>query len=1059
MYKHPKSTTFQKQNCLKSNFIRRISIFLIFLFTTAVVSAQTLVTGKVTNAFDQTVIPGVSVVVKGTTIGTSTDIEGNYSISVPDGQVLVFSFLGMKTQEILVTSNVLDVALEEDLLGLDEVVVIAYGTVKKSAYTGSAAQINNETIKERPITHLAQAIEGTLGVQTTSGTGQPGEGPDIRIRGTGSLNLDSDPLYVVDGVIFSGFINSINTNDIESISILKDAAATALYGNKAANGVVMITTKKGRKGQGQLSIDASTGLVTRAFPEYERVGVEDYYVLMWEAIRNDRLYNVGDDETTANQYATDELINELGYNILNVADDEIVTNGVFNPNASILDGYKDDLDWQKDLMKTGIRQNYDLNYSGGSDRADYYVSLGYQDLEGFTIESNFKRITGRANVNYQANDWFKTGLNISGSSSEAKQAQDAGSSSYRNPFRTARSIGPIYPVHEHDPVTGEYILDDDGNKVYDIDDHRPGGASTGRHIIAETKWNSDIDEITSVSAKTFGEITFLKDFSFRANVGYDERHFYNSYYDNHLVGDGAPGGRAGREYTSRTNWTFNQLLNYEKTFNFGDVKLLFGHESTQENYSIFWGDKVEQVVTDNTELVNFVTITDLDSYSNKYTTEGYFSRLDYNYLGKYFLSGSFRMDGSSKFAKDYRWGSFWSISAAWKMDQESFIKNLGWFDMLKLRASYGQVGNDAGLSRYAYQSLYDLGYNNGAEAGIIQGALASVETQWESQNSFDLALEFAAFGRLQGSIGYYKKITSELIFYVPVPYSSGGDEIAQNIGELFNSGFELELRADVVKTQDWNWNVGASIYTNHNEITEMPQEEIINGTKKYMVGKSIYDYWLRDWYGVDSDDGMALYVADKEHRSDWATDSDIRIQGIDTLTINSNKAMYHYAGSAFPSLQGSVTNTVRYKGFDLSLLLTYSIGGYVYDDAHANIMSSGTFGEAISTEMLDRWQEPGDNTDIPRMDAGNTSYFGAASDRWLISASYLNIKRLTLGYNLPEKYTDYVGLADARLYASAENLYLFSNREGMMVSQNFSGVTSNVYPPARIVTIGINVKF
>lgn len=1045
--------------CIRNKVTRLFLVFLIGISTTGYTLSQTTVTGIITDASTGLGIPGASVIVKESpSIGVSTDASGKYSITVPDGQTLVFSFVGMKTQEVLVNRTVIDVALSEDLLNLDEVIVVAYGTAKKSAFTGSAEQINSDKIEARPITNVTQVIEGTSGVQTTSGSGQPGAGPSIRIRGTSSLTLDADPLYVIDGVPFNGYLNSINTSDIETVSILKDAAATALYGNKAANGVVLITTKKGKEGQSQLIVDASTGIVDRSFPEYELVGVEDYYVLMWEAIRNNRMYNSGDTETQANTYASNNLIPNLGYNILNVPDNQVVTNGVYNPDAKIRSGYND-LDWLDPITRTGQRYNYNLSYSGGSSKTDYYVSLGYQNLEGFTINSDFERITARANVNYKALDWFKTGLNVSGTNSTSNMAQEGSSSSYRNPFRTARSIGPIYPVYQHDTTTVNHdiVLDESGNKVYDIYDYRPGGASTGRHIVAETKWNSDIQEITSLSAKTYGIVTFLKDFNFTFNASYDERHFYNSWYDNHIVGDGAPGGRAGRQYTVRNTLNFQELLTYNKEFNFGQFNVLLGHESSEMVYSSFSGDKNTQAVTGNTELDNFVIITDLGSYTDRYNSESYLGRLDYNYNGKYYISGSFRTDASSRFAPEYRWGTFWSVSGAWKLDQELFIKSLNWFDLLKLRASYGQVGNDAGLSYYSYQSLYGLGYNNFNEAGIIRGGKPTDGLVWESLNTFDVSLDFALFGKLQGSVGYYNKATVDMIFDRPLPYSTGYDVQAQNIGKMTNSGVEVDLTWDIIKTQNWKWQVNTNLFTNKNEIVDMPQEEIINGTKKWMEGRSLYDYWLKDYYGVDPDDGRALYVADPEFRD--ITASDIRVKGTDTLTTNQNKAMYHYCGSAIPDLQGSFTNNLNYKNFDLSFMLTYSIGGYVYDGAHAALMSSGTYGASLSTEILDRWQKPGDKTDIPRMDAGQTSNFNATSDRWLIDASYLNIKQITLGYNLPKKYTDYVKISNARIYASAENVYLFSKRQGMMVSQAFSGVTSNVYPPARIITIGLNVKF
>lgn len=1016
--------------------------------------AQTTVKGTVTSADDGGTLPGVSVIIEGTSLGTTTDMDGKYSLSVPDGSTAInYSFIGMKKQTIAFTGQTtINVVLESSSQILDEVLVIAYGTAKKGAFTGSATQINAEKLELRPVTNVTSAIEGaSAGVQVSGNSGQPGSGPDIHVRGIGSFSASSAPLYVVDGVPFSGQISSINANDIESLTILKDAASTALYGNKAANGVVMITTKKGRSGKGQLSVNFSHGITGRSIPEYSRVGVMDYYLLTWEAMSNSK----GGD-AAANLWASENLIDELGYNITNVADDQLVVDGVVNPNASVLPTYTD-LNWEDEIMRVGQRSNYDLNYKGGTENSDYYVSLGYLDETGYTIKSDFKRFSARANANLQATDWFKTGLNLTASNSVGNQAYESSSSSYVNPFRFTRGIGPIYPVYEHDLATGAFILDANGEKIYDLVDNRPGGASSGRHIVAETKWDTDRDEITTLGAKTYGEFKLYKDLTFTVNASFDQRHYYNETADNKIIGDGAPGGRAYRTYSRRTSLNFNQLVNYSKSFDQHNFKVVLGHENYDYTYNYLYGSKTVSITDGNTELDNYVNITGLSSYTDTYTTEGYFGRLDYDLDGKYFVTASYRHDGSSKFATDVRWGDFWSLGGAWRMDQEDFIKQIDFIDMLKLRGSYGQVGNDAGIDYYAYQALYGLGWNNQAESGFLQSKLAADQLVWESNNSFDIGLEFGAFNKLFGTLEFYRRISDNLLFAVPLPLSSGLESADENIGTMYNQGIELTLSYDVIKTQNFNWNVNANFSTLKNEFTYLPQDEIINGSKKLMVGHSIYDYWLTEWYGVDPADGSALYRADPEVFD--ATNSDFRFIGNDTVTIESTDAKYHYAGTAIPDLYGAITNTFTYKSFEMSFMLTYQIGGKVIDYTYQDVMSSGTYGSSMSTDLLDRWQNPGDITDVPRMDVSRTSDFNATSDRWLTDASYVALRSLNFSYNLPKNLLDNLGVSKARVYLSGENLFMMNARDGMNVTQNFAGTTSNVYTPSRVMTVGVNVNF
>jgi TonB-linked SusC/RagA family outer membrane protein len=1045
-----------------------LMLFSLLLITGSLVLAQTVqITGTVTSSEDGLAMPGVFVSVRGTTIGSITGVDGKYTLSAPaNATVLIISFVGYKTQEIAIAGKTkIDASLALDVFNVDEVVVVAYGTAKKGSFTGSAAQISTEKIAARPISNVMNAVEGSNpGIQVTSASGQPGSGQSIRIRGIGSLYASSDPLYVVDGVPYSGTISNFNSNDIESISILKDAASSALYGNRAANGVVLITTKKGSGEKGSISFLATQGFTSRSIPEYDRVNAFQYYPLMWESNRNSQVYAATPiPALTAAQNATNNLKTLVGYNIFNIPDNQIVdVNGNLNPAAQYLGSYGDDLNWQDPIMRTGNRKEYGLTTNGGTAKSDYYVSLGYLNEKGYTIKSDYARYTGRINVNTQPKKWIKTGLNLSGTMTTSNVASSGGTS-YVNPFFFTRAMGPIYPVYAHDPSTGEFLVDAATNgKVYDLGNlvglpARVAGASPGRHVVAETMWNDNLYKRNVLGANTYVDIMFLKNFKFTVNVGSNLSAYNGSSYTNKIVGDGAPAGRGTKTNSLTQTLTVNQLLNYSRTFGKHSVEVLVGHESYDYTYNYFYGFRQGQVVDGNTELVNFTTTNSLTSYTDKYRTEGYFSRVKYGFNNKYLLEGSFRRDGSSEFYKDNRWGNFGSISAAWRMDEENFIKNISFIDMMKLRASYGAVGNDAGIGYYAYQALYDIGVNNGNEPGFLQSSLANNTISWESQNTYDVALEFGLFKRIQGSVEVYRKISSNLLFSVPLPVSSGVTSQWRNIGVMYNQGIEIRLATDIVKGKNFKWNLDFNLSSYKNEITKLPegQTEIIRGDKKYMVGHSMYDFWLRDYYGVDPADGAALWDANIKSFATQA--ANLRVIGTDTVTISQNNAKYHYAGSAIPKVIGGVTNTFSYKGFELNVLATFQIGGVIYDSNWASLMHAGTYGGALSTDILKRWQKPGDITDVPRLDFAKVSTFGSGSDRYLTDASFFAIKSVTFGYNLPKSLAKTLQIQNARIYFSGENLYLKNARKGMDPQGSFSGGTDNVYTPSRIITVGINV--
>jgi TonB-linked SusC/RagA family outer membrane protein len=1048
------------------------SWLLSILFCLPVLAQDIIISGKVTSSEDGSGLPGVSIQVKGTTRGTTSDAEGNYRLSTSAGSRLVFSFIGYRSQEVTVgNQSSIGIQMEPDAANLDEVIVTTFGTAKRANFTGSAGTIDAKAIAARPITNVAQALSGsTPGVQTTVGNGQPGSAPDIRIRGFGSYSSGNDPLYVVDGVPYSGSIANISPNDIESISVLKDAASTALYGARAANGVVVVTTKKGQKDRSVINVRYTKGFSTRGLPEYQRVGVGEYYPLMWEAYRNSVAYRATNPVAlaTASQQATDQLISLVGYNVYNVPNNQVVgTDGQLNPNASLLYS-ADDFDWQRPTMRQGNRDEINFSVSGGQNRSDYLLSVSYLNDKGYLIRSDYDRFTGRLNVNSQVKPWFKAGANLSATITRSNQADADGSTSFVNPFYFSRNIGPIYPVYAYDPTNpGQFLTQADGSRLWDFGNLTALGlparpAFGGRHSVAETTLNQNYFRRNVLSARGYAEVSFLKDFKLSTNVGTDITNNNEYTFGNPIVGDGAPAGRATHLFRNISSFNLNQLLTYNKSIGSHNFDVLLGHENFQVTDNNLTGSRSQQILDGNYELVNFTTTTNLTSVYNIRRIEGYFSRINYDYDQRYFLSFSARRDGSSKFYRDTRWGNFYSVSGAWRLDQENFIKSMPSVNLLKLRASYGQTGNDGGgniasdaaISYYAWQPLYSLNWNNASEAGILQSSLGNRNLEWESSNAFDVGLEFGLFnGRVSGAIEYFDRRSSNLIFAVPLPLSAGITTVTRNIGTMYNRGVELELGLEPIRTKDFTWRLDLNATRLKNRITKMPEEtpEIIDGTKKLAVGHSIYDYWLREYKGVNPTTGEAWYRA----MNYVASNSTITETG-DTLTTNVNNARYHYNGTSIPAVSGGFTNTFKYKGLSLAALFVYQIGGKTYDAAYAALMSSGDYGNAKHIDILSRWQKPGDITNVPRMDAARTSDFNAASDRWLIDASYLTLRSVTLSYQIPSSLSRKAFLENAQVYVSGENLLFLSRRVGMNVQQAFSGVTSNAYSPARSLVLGIS---
>ncbi|OWK75192.1 SusC/RagA family TonB-linked outer membrane protein [Flavobacteriaceae bacterium JJC] len=943
---------------------------------------------------------------------------------------------------------------------IEEVVVVAYGTQKKSTLTGANVQVGAKQIEERPISNALQALDGAgAGIQIAAGSGQPGDGPSIRIRGAGSFLASNSPLIVVDGIPFPGDLNSINPNDIESLNVLKDAASTSLYGSSAANGVILVTTKRGKKNSSKVTLNTSTGIISRFVQEYDRVGPADYYGLTWESMRNGRLLVAGQTLATANAYASANLISgNLKTNVYNVPDNQLVVDGVFNPNAQLK---YNDFDWASALMGVGLRQDHNVSFSGGSDKSTFFSSLNYLKEEGYLLKSDFERIGLRLNADSQVKSWLKLGTSLNGTITSGSNAVDgvANNAAFNNPFRWTRGMGPIYSPYQHDPVTGARLYDLDGNVLYDAGAFRGPDGASGRNVVWETLLNDNTTNTYNLQGNVYAEMKLLPELTFKTNAAYNFRGTLNKTYTNIEIGDAIGIGSASRTAYFRRDFTWNQILTYNNSFGNHNFTALAGHENIDYKYDYLYGYKRNQVLEDLFEFDNFVDNSSLSSSYNRRSKEGWFGRVNYDFNEKYLLEGSIRWDGSSRFAPDVRWQSFWSAGAGWVISKENFLSNVKAINFLKLRGSYGEVGNDALDSWYAYKSLYSLGYNNGTEPGTILTKVSDPIVSWETKAQSDVALEFELFNRrIKGTLEYYNSETKDLLFPTKKQLNAGipGNQIETNVGDLVNKGYEITISADVIKNEKLKWNVTAFGSSYKNEVTRL-DEAFINGSKRIAEGQDLYAFYLRTWAGVDPADGQGLFVLDPTKSVLNATDE--RTVNGQLVTTNQNKALLEYQGTAIPDFFGNVATTLNWSNWELSAAVNYQFGGLIYDTNYASLMTAYPQGGGLHTDILERWTTPGQITNVPVL---NTAYIAgpsAASSRWLVDASYVMLRNASLGYNFNKDIIKNVGVNSLKLFVSGENLWMTSKRKGLEPYQSFNGTTSNRYSPARIITFGLSTTF
>lgn len=1037
------------------------SLFVLMFIAITAMAQERTITGTVTSKEDGLPIPGVTIKAVNGSGGAQTDGNGKYSIKVtPSTNSLQFSYLAyISTTLNLPASGVLNVSLSPEANTLQDVniVQVAYGTQRKQDVVGSLTTVSATQLQKQQVTSVTQGLQGlATGVLVINGSGQPGTNPTIRIRGVASVNASAEPLIVLDGLAYSGSINSIGPNDVESMTVLKDAAATSLYGSRAANGVILITTKRGKNGEAAINAYANYGVSSRAVDEYKYVSSEDYMKLAWEAQKN---YATSLGIANPGQYASTNLITGtantygLKYNPYNVAN-PIDANGNLVPGASLLW----DTDWAKEGSNSAIRRkNVGLNIQGGSDKFRYFLSTDYLDQDGAVKNSNYNRLTTRFNGDANLRSWLKVGLNSSLAASKNNSPSQSGSA-FSNAVQFARIVSSIYPLYRRDN-NGGLVLDATGAPIYDFggsvsgqafNSGRPAAANT--NAIALQQLDKNTSEAIQSSLNAYTEVLFTDYLKFRSNVGINRNIGSTLVYANPLLGDAAPvGGRVTRGRNLLTDWTWNNMLSFDKSFG----KHRLGAIASTEAY-----DYKSETLSAGTTGFPAPGLYEVSPGSTKETAssgtvrrriESYFARATYNYDSKYFLEGSIRRDGSTRFASDKRWGTFYSVGGSYVISNESFMANQKVFDYLKLRASYGEIGNEGLTSSFPYINSFSTGYNDITNPGVYLTTLGNPDITWEKQGTFNVGLDFAVLkNRISASIEYYNKNTFDLLFSRPLPNSSGFTAIDDNVGKIKNQGFEFTIDSKNL-TGAFKWSTNLNIATLKNRITALPQNFIISGTKRLEVGVPLYDFYTYEWAGVNPDNGKPQWYADDPNNPGG------------TIIVNAiATARRSLQGSALPKVTGGLTNTFEYKGFDLSALFNFSLGGKILDSDYISLMHGfSNVGAALSTDILNRWTTPGQVTDVPALKFGNSDY-GSASTRHLFSGDYLRLRNVTFGYTLPKSVIEKTKnvVKSMRFYVQGDNFWTLSKlKQGADPETSIDGVTSQSSATFKTFTFGLNVGF
>ena len=1067
-----------------------LSMAAVLFAITSVFAQNKQVSGTVTGS-DGLPVVGATVVVEGTNLGTSTDLQGKYTLAAPTNGTLVFSFIGYEDTKIAVNGKTsVNVTLKEASKSIDEVIVVAFGEAKKDAFTGSAKVVSADDLAKTQSSNVSDALVGKVaGMQMSASSGRPGAQASITVRGPGSIYSGTQPLWVVDGMPYEGDINHINPADIESITVQKDAASNALYGARGANGVIMVTTKRAKLGDARVTFDGKWGLNTRALQTYDYVdNAGEYYALHYQALYNNYMLggkSASDAHRLANELLTSNNPGGLGYNVMTVPAGQtlIGSNGKLNPNATVGRKVVDENgnefwlqpdDWLNELYKPSFRQEYNVNVAAASDKANFFASFGYLDNNGIIDGSRQQRYTTRLRADYQAKKWLKVGGNFAYTNMTSYQGDSGeGAGDGGNVFATALQTAPIYPIYIRDGK-GNHIYDKWGFPIYDIGNganagmmRTTGGTSNELQDIQLNKYTSNDN---AFSASGFAELRFYRDlkFVFNAGMSLDEMRgtsLLNPYYGQFA----SEGGIVSKSHDREISYNLQQLLNYTHTFGTKhNLDVLVGHETYDLKLYALGASKAMMFSYDNDELNGLVVDKQSASSSRShYNNEGFFARAQYDYDQRIFVSASYRRDASSNFHPDNRWGNFWSASAAWIINRESWFPQNNVVDLLKIKASYGSQGNDK-LGGYTISTYYADMYSisNDGQGGIatIFARKGNKDITWETNGNLNIGVEFGLWqNRLYGNIDYFYRKTSDMLFNLQVAPSLGYSSYYTNIGDMVNQGVEIELGADLIRRKNFVWNFGVNGTYYRNKITRLPDQYkqhtthdgkingYHSGSSFLAEGESMMQWYIPTYAGVN-ENGEATWYAYDDNKNRYVT-TDYNV---------ANQKGRELQGDSTPDFYGGFNTSLQFYGVDLSANFTYQIGGLAYDSGYASMMDSPqqtSVGFAYHRDLWNAWTPENTNTDIPRF-RYNDQYYTSSSSRFLVDASYLNIQNITVGYTLPANITRRFLVEKLRVYLACDNVFYWSQRKGLDPRQSISGSTNPyMYAPIRTFSGGVTITF
>lgn len=988
---------------------------------------------------------------------------------------------------------------------IEEVVVTGYGTVKREEFVGTSTKVDSEILSRKNVSSATQALAGEVaGVRIITTSGQPGSAPTIRVRGFGSVNGSRDPLIVLDGIPYSGSLASINPEDIESQSVLKDATATAIYGSRGANGVVVISTKRGKRGATEVMLETKTGVNANLLPRYDVIKNPDQYIgLAWQSLVNQgKISGVADPISYANSnlFGSESVISPM-YNMWNVKNGgELIDPLTGQVRDGVTRRYSPE-DWEDYGFRTGNRQETNLSISGGADKTRFYSNFGYLKDEGFLNNTMYERYNGRLNVTHQAKDWLSGTVNLGYAYSKTKsggQSADSGSV-----FWFVDNIPSIYPLYLRDEA-GNVIQDPHyGGPTYDYGDEigYSRGFGNGTNAIGDALYSKSDTRRHSMngSASLKAEIFPFLSFETRIGGSFDTRVFDDvgsKYY-----GSSKPKGSIYKYDYDIFNYTFLQMLSFNKRYGSHGISAFAAHETQDYKYNMMYAGKNDLVIDGGNELNNASNNLGSGSYMLDYTMESYFGNLAYDYEGKYLLTGNIRRDGTSRFIlPENRWGTFWSVGAGWVASRESFMQSSNVFNQLKFKASYGVIGDQAGVGYYPGYNTYEVFPLNGEISTPYQNVGYPLLT-WEKSKIFQAGVEFALFKNriFEGSVDFYSKTTDNLIFDKRVPPSLGYAIVKANDGGLLNEGVEFTLNTNFIKKQDGFLSLSINGEILKNELLQMPIDNgtglpktiDVQGIYGWAKGKSIYDFYIREWAGVNSQNGRGQWLMSYvDNNNDGKYDSnDTRIASLHDYKLNNpddvvseevtedySLATVKYVGkSAIPKVRGGFTLNSGFKGFTLSAQFLYSLGGYSYDGAYANLMRNDKVGGSNwHKDMLGSWTDQNTNSDIPRLSNGytfsetvngvtrsiNDTQFNGTSTRFLTKADYLVLNNVRLGYDLSKNVVENFGMTGLSFFVTGDNLWVSTKRRGFNPSTAESGSSDMYrYSPVSTITFGVRAKF